>query len=260
VVSVCDEGGQVDKKKDRERSFLDELRAIYTEFPSGSVVDSECPDFLVQKGGKVIGIEMTDFVRGQGQSGSPQRESERLWDMVAVKAQAEFEKISDMPINIWFIGQLHKALVFSIVQKLASETVQLILRNIPARIYEHVVLTNREMRGTSLGQYISRIHILRVRNKDQVYWSSVRVDWTDVGCNEIANIIASKDAKIPHYLMRCDKVWLIIVAGAEAQHISSYMSAQEQLANCEFESHFDRVLIYDRIQKQVLPLKTVTSA
>lgn len=244
----------MDAKKARERYFLDEMRPIYPDFPEGNVTDSECPDFLIRQEYKTIGIEVTDFIRGQGAGGSPQREDEKLWDMVASKARAEYEQTSDVPVDIRFLGGLRRTLTFPIVQKLASETAQLVLQHIPRGLFESIELTNEEMEGTALSEFISRVRILRVRNKGQALWASIRAGWTGAIPNEIQSLVSMKDVKVQDYLKNCDEVWLVIVAEADALYISSHITSHENLARHTFTCQFNRALLYDRIERKVIPL------
>jgi hypothetical protein len=53
-------------KKALEPLFIEEVTAIYLDFPSGTITDSERPDFLVSSGSQATGIDVVDYVRGHG--------------------------------------------------------------------------------------------------------------------------------------------------------------------------------------------------
>jgi hypothetical protein len=65
-------------KKALEPLFLEEVTAIYLDFPSGTITDSERPDSLVSSGSQVTGIDVVDYVRGQDSGGSDYRRNELL--------------------------------------------------------------------------------------------------------------------------------------------------------------------------------------
>jgi hypothetical protein len=68
----------MDKKKALERLSLEEAAAIYPDFPSGNVIETERPDFLISSDSRVTGIEVVNYVRGQGAGGSADRRNEIL--------------------------------------------------------------------------------------------------------------------------------------------------------------------------------------
>ena len=50
-----------EKKDRREWGVIKMFRSCYSSFPIGSLSKSESPDFLLQSGGKTIGIELTEL-------------------------------------------------------------------------------------------------------------------------------------------------------------------------------------------------------
>src|SRR5438128_11209640 len=65
-------------KKDVERYHLELFRETCSDFPSGTIVDSEEPDFLIENGSAAIGIELTELYREASESGRPMQAWERL--------------------------------------------------------------------------------------------------------------------------------------------------------------------------------------
>jgi hypothetical protein len=91
------------RKKARERAVLDALRAGYPEFPSGQVTEGEEPDFTVDGGDLRTGIEVVDYVRGQGgPGGSALRRTESLWSRVANRAREIYEDTHSVPLLVVF--------------------------------------------------------------------------------------------------------------------------------------------------------------
>ena len=89
-------------KKARERLFLNEVVTLYPDFPFGSIINTERPDFLIMNNSQVIGIEVVDYIRGQNSGESVYRRNEILWQKVADTARAEFEAIHSDPSNSHF--------------------------------------------------------------------------------------------------------------------------------------------------------------
>ena len=81
----------MDPKKHRELSFLNEFRTLIPDFPRGQVRPADPPDFLIVDAGRVVGIELVDYVRGDASGGSLVRKAERDREVVAEIARSAFE-------------------------------------------------------------------------------------------------------------------------------------------------------------------------
>lgn len=72
-------------KKDAERAFLDLVSELYAGFPSGKIVSSESPDFIIQSGPKKkIGVELTRYDRP---GFSPRLSKSTLLELIRSKEQ-----------------------------------------------------------------------------------------------------------------------------------------------------------------------------
>src|SRR6266498_450350 len=77
------------QKKQREKELLDEFGALYVDFPIGTIVEAEEPDFLVQTSSQVLGIELLEFHKKEGGERSSQiRQRENFHERLAQRAQA----------------------------------------------------------------------------------------------------------------------------------------------------------------------------
>jgi hypothetical protein len=100
------------EKKKIERFILDEFRRLSNDLPPGDIIDGESPDFLLLHAEGVLGVEIEEFVRGQGPRGSSVRKGEEFRDKVAKRSQQLFEKSSSIPIQVvltWWPRILPKA-------------------------------------------------------------------------------------------------------------------------------------------------------
>src|ERR1700720_1027033 len=93
-------------KKDREEYFLNKVRSVYPDFPGGEIRvligDDERPGFLVINDERIIGLEVVDYIRGQGGAGSPLRHEEMLRARIVSKAREQFEMTHQIPLQIHF--------------------------------------------------------------------------------------------------------------------------------------------------------------
>jgi hypothetical protein len=72
--------------KAQERFYLDVLRRALPEFPSGEVIDSETPDFLITTETEVIGLEFTVFHLQPASGERPHQELQSLKDRAVTRA------------------------------------------------------------------------------------------------------------------------------------------------------------------------------
>jgi hypothetical protein len=59
---------------------------------------AETPDFLLLNGSSTIGIEVTDFIRGQSDQGSVRREVEMQHTAVLRVAQTSYKRVATEPL------------------------------------------------------------------------------------------------------------------------------------------------------------------
>ncbi len=199
-------------KKTRERFFLDEFAAVYPNFPSGAIKNSERPDSLVSDGSRVTGIETIDYVRGQDSEGSIYRRNEILWQGIADQARREFESLRSDPLMVHFLWRSDQQPRKAEISNLATSAATIIGRSVPKTLFKSARISHDELAGTPIQTFVSSIHVTRVRNARQASWSFIGAGFVSVSVNEVRDLIASKNAKVPAYLRRCDEVWLLIVA------------------------------------------------
>ena len=123
-------------KKNRERHFLDEFASIYPAFPTGIIIESESPDFLIEQDTKVIGIEIVDYVRGQNKKKSTKRSNEVLQSKIAIEAKEKFELKYNIPLRVNFFQNEEFDFCQSDVSTLADCVVSTIEKRIPKSLDE----------------------------------------------------------------------------------------------------------------------------
>jgi hypothetical protein len=242
-----------DNKKARERQFLEEFSINYPEFPAGKIVDSESPDFLIEQGTKIVGIEIVDFIRGQNKGESAERRNEILWKKIANEARSKFEAKFSAPLLVHFFWNNRYILRQSETSQLADSALGIIEKHIPENLFESVHVGSDEFDDILLEKVCHSITVWRVRNEKQSLWSFISSGWTEVQTNEIQYLLDSKNDKVPEYLKSCDTVWLIIVA--DGRYISSNIDITSAAISNAYNTLFEHVFVYDRISKGVFPLR-----
>lgn len=244
----------MNEKKALERSFLDEVRPIYPNFPFGATAETEQPDFLIFGQSHITGVEVVRYVRGQGKDrgGSADRRNDALRQQITVEARRKFELSHSGPLMIHFLWHPGRHLRKRDVHEIAAEAANIVEQSKPHALFDKTRIADDELLDTALGEFVSSIMVTRVRNERQVLWSSIDAGFVSVSPSELQQLIALKNAKVPDYLRRCDEVWLLIVA--DGSYISSTADLPEDIHGVRFPSLFRKVLFYDRPDRRIVTL------
>jgi hypothetical protein len=241
-------------KKARERLFLNEISTLYKDFPLGTIIEHESPDFIIDDNGNKLGIEMQDYIRGQTSVGSEKRYREMVLKKIIDKAQSEFESNCSIPVFVTFFWFPHRKPQKADISRFAKTIVSLLMNNIPSEPPSWVAIENEVIRNLLIGEFLHSMILIRTKNHSP--WTFVDGDLTDMRNSEIEWLISSKKGKISQYLSECNKVWLIIVADRE--YISSFGDLTPKVFERPYKTKFERVLFYDRVNRIVFQLPIIS--
>jgi hypothetical protein len=237
-------------KKSRERLLLSEVAELDVDFPSGTIIGDESPDFLIKLNNQVLGIEIVDYIRGQTSGESNNRRNEMVWKNIADKARVEFESKYSIPLVVQFFWYPHRHPRQTDVKQLAGYVSSLVANHIPSEYFAIVQISNNELGNTLLERFLRSMTICKV--KKQSLWSFVGGGFIEVQVDEIQWLLSSKNDKVNGYLKKCDSVWLLIVANG--RYISSNVDLPKNVLGHNYQSQFERVVFYDRFSRKVFPL------
>ncbi len=237
-------------KKVRERTFLNEISNLYKDFPSGTIIDHESPDFLVDQNSYILGIEIEDYIRGQTGEGSGKRHREMVWKSIIDKAQSEFEIGCNIPVMVSFSWFPNRQPQQADTKPFVKTIISIVANHIPPDLSSWADVGYEELENLPLGEFLHSMTVCRI--KEHVSWSFDEGDFTEIRANEIEWLISSKNSKVSQYLSACNTVWLIIVADGE--YISSYGDLTPEIVEHPYQTKFERVLFYDRVRKTVFKL------
>lgn len=236
----------MENKKDTERKYVLEVKEIVPDFPSGNIIDSESPDFLIKSKERTIGIEVTCFNRKQSTRNTNDREIEAIHSKIMNSAQRIFETKHKVPLQVSPTWKINNRLSRKQINILATSLVEIIEKNIPKDIHVLKTIENIEFRETPLSTYCSYINVIKLRKKP--LWASHEGGWIFVNKSEIDERIKNKKNKISCYLQKCNEIWLIIIC--EGNSISSSVDLQD-VDSWTFFSPFDKIFLYDREETTV---------
>jgi hypothetical protein len=238
----------MDRKQKQEREFIIGFSKVYDSFPVGKVCheDPPAPDFIVYNPERIIGIEVTQYIRGQNKNGSD-RHIDKIKQRIEDDAKSRFEQKHDIPliVSIRFPSWINlKGMSHDEELKLVGKIVKDVEENIPIQLSEHKEKISEKY---SIG-------VTRTRN--QSCWR-IQGGWLQGFPHEIQERINDKHQKITGYRKYCEalgeySLWLLIVAAGD------YITSQVCFSNLDsktFDTYFDKVFFYDRLNKFVIPIR-----
>jgi hypothetical protein len=245
-------------RKAEERRYLEELMHEYQAVPAAEVEESESPDFLIRIDGRIVGIEVTEYVRrGTGErqaprGGSSLRKIEDDGKRFAERAKDHFEEWYRTRLYVtfpWVGVRLPKR--SAEVASLAAELAELVRGYESQFGFENCQVPSSAIAGSALADYIGAPWIMRL-NEGYSSWSTGMAGKTTLLREEVQAEINRKTPKMNAYLQQCDAVWLLIVASGH--HPSSWATLSDDVTRHAYQFPFERVIFFDRANRQVATL------
>jgi hypothetical protein len=216
------------------------------------VEDFEGPDFLVHaEHDKTVGIEIVDYVRGQGVQGSVHRRDEELHQQVADEAKSRFEEEASVTLEAHFIWHPGRHLKKSLVTPLACQAVEVVKDHMPIDLLQTVIIHSDQF-SKPLRRYLHSLFLVRLSGAKPTIWSSGEGDFIGVSAEEVQSVVDLKNEKAEDYRQHCDRIWLLIVA--DGSYVSSMVELLPEVRAHSFEADFDKVIFWDRLQRRSVGL------
>jgi hypothetical protein len=217
------------KQKEREQQYVEQIREFVPDFPDGSLLPGETPDFRVDLGGEILGIEVTEVPNQR------RRAVESEWDSILRDAETlAGRSLPHLDVAVSFDashhirkpdrGRIGKALVSAVAAHLPPHGEQTQIRN--------------SWRG-ALPDAVRMIHVARYDRLTGHCWTPLDGGMVTTDCrSEIQNAVDRKQRRLPACLEKCRRCWLLIVASGNAP--SSFLDPDVSTRLARFSSEFDR--------------------
>jgi hypothetical protein len=232
-------------KKQIELLYLKKFLELLNVAPDSEIIETEAPDFLLQLGGKNIGVELTMFHSNyKNNNGLTRRAIEENWVLLknAIMKSVDRNELLKNTSGLLFFKNL---LIPSIKESelFIEELIRLSLYMINKKIKEIFPSTEYPL----LNKYLSKFYLEKV----QVYieWDSNH-NVATIGLSEEKLIKSIEKKLVANYKgQNIDEVWLIIVSG---HRLSQAMGIQliNKLNNFNkfngllMQSKYNKVFIY----------------
>jgi hypothetical protein len=241
-------------KKQVEARCLDVLRHEIGDFPSGTLAESESPDFLISTPHDTLGIEVTRIFQAsrQGEPLLQSQESER--QRIVQQAKQLCTGLPAVTVSVHFgaYPSVAKADRHSLSHKIAK----FVSSHVP-REGEFIAVKN-SFDSTELPDQVAFIHILGLPQQYEHSWTVPTAGFLQTNfIAELQSVLDEKGQLVSEYLRKCNRCWLLIVADGRAP--SSLFEPSAETRHHMYRSSFERAFYLESFGEMVVELTTERS-
>lgn len=229
-------------KKKQEIWLLERFRDLYPEFPVGTVVPYEKPDFLVgTEQGAVVGIEVREwFCDEESAGGSPSRRKESLNARIVQRSQELYSAWNLSQVNVGVNFDSQCSLKERQLETLAAEIAGIVARHVPSAAGQSEAVRYPEPSWKELPSEVMSIFIYRPPVERDVIWAAEGGGiLPTVTARHIEEVIRVKEPLLAKYRESANFVWLLIAAAGF--NTSGFCEVDPELGQHRFNSAFDQV-------------------
>ena len=200
-------------RKLRERQLLDVFVRL-SRIDAVVVEEREAPDFILNVGDRVVGVELTElYVDDDGQP-LPPKARESLANRVVAQARRLYEKRGGKPLHVAVGFAPYADLLTNSRTQLALSLADFLLaQDFPPDDYRNWSHSYR----MALPSQISFINAFAVPNEDCAHWYAPQAGWVaPLTENLIGECITSKAKKLDSYQLAAQDSWLVLVVSGGA--------------------------------------------
>jgi hypothetical protein len=202
-------------KKARERRFLNAFIRI-TKMPISILSEREAPDFLLDVGGRSVGLEVTElFVGAKGGQSEP-KASESIVDRIVADARRRYEKRGGRPLHVSF-GFSPNADFRLLSRDNTAEALATFLAALDLPVGELLKWKRPILGANPLPHQLEFMHVLALPHASMSPWVSPRAGWISPLTSDVLQpFIDRKAAKIHEYRQSMTDVWLLLAIEGNA--------------------------------------------
>jgi hypothetical protein len=224
--------------KELEKVHLEHFKLAFDGFPSGTVVQSEGPDFLIQGRQSTIGIEHTQMFQPGPTDGGSLQAQEKLRLKLLEHTQDRYSSAGGPALSAFVIFFPNKKISSKYLNNVAYNLAEVILRE--AIRQEHARFLQLSPITCDLPHPIAGVNILIRPGSNRSSFSPLEMGWIPaISSSDILSRIADKETKIIQYEKKCDEIWLLIVANEIA--VSSTVDLSQEAIQYSYSTNFDRL-------------------
>jgi hypothetical protein len=219
-----------------ERFYLEALRTVVPEIPSGHPTEPEPPDFLLRANRERLGIELTTFHLPPAPGQRPHQERQSLKDRTLELAQRLHHEASGPALYVGVYFNENIPLAKGDTQPLARAIAASVLSaSIPKSIKEPVQIPWGHRPEATSGILISPMN-----GKAGLWYADRGGCVADITAQQVATAVQAKARIAPLARRRCDKLWLVIVSDIFSRAAPAEITSEALAA--EYDALFDRLI------------------
>lgn len=227
--------------KKRERALLNRAAAFYPELNDGDILEGESPDFVIKRADDCIGVDVTEYVHKQNPKITSDRQRETALRRQNDAARERYAQRCDVPIYVATTWAASYHPQKKEMYRLADVMAQVVVDHLPAHADGSHLIGHDVLRNYGLVTVVTSLFVLRLAAGGISSWTMSGSGPSKVFPGEIQAVIHDKNGKVARYRLKCERIWLLIVAAGD--DLASSAALYDDVRDYVFESCFDRVLI-----------------
>jgi hypothetical protein len=212
--------------------------------------NAPAPDLIFPKSD--LGIEVTEYLLGQGKGGSHSRRLESVRRKIVHDAQLEYEKNMSHCLQVSVIWASIDCPTTG-EEKIISQAV---LRLVTIQTSGSGRLWRigwEQFKEPVLQKYVAEVSIYLIGDIGQSCWASSAAFWLWEAEKRVRVALDEKEPKVSAYRKFCRELWLLIVA--DKSWLSAKFFPDQNFAKATFHSSFDRAFLLDESSSLVHELR-----
>jgi hypothetical protein len=257
-----------EKKDRREWGVIKMFRSCYSSFPIGSLSKSESPDFLLQSGGKTIGIELTELKYEREDKEFNLRAHEDFLSSLMEEAQLLISDSIDLKlvVEVLFLDDISPIVAMvdesarDLIRKgLAEQVAEIVRENIPEATGLKFTIDRTSKYGhEKLPAKIKSIKIHNVTGRwyEGLWYAAISTKVKPLTIASVSQRLMDKNKKMKKYNPNCDEQWLVIIQNSFLMANDYNSESADKALTHLYRSEFDRVYVFERSEGLVSLLRT----
>jgi hypothetical protein len=238
------------QSKQQEHRFVGILRQRIPDFPSGRLVETESPDFVIITRNGKVGVEVTKIHQQTASNRLRRQESEQ--EKIANEAVQIFETKSSIPLEVEIHFSANSVFNKRNRSRLAMAIANLINAYLPSEAGP-LVSRNDWSDQEAFPYEVDSISIYRLAGLKQNFWSVPSAGLVQENfVAEMQAVITKKDTLITKYQI-CSEYWLLIVA--EGNSASTFFHPSSPTVEHRYTSAFKRIFFLEAFTRKLWELR-----
>ena len=223
--------------KNRERYYLDALRAALPEVPKGEATEPEPPDFVLRSERGALGIELTVFHLPTAPGTQSYQERQSLKGRIVRLAERIHHEAGGPPLYVRVFFSAHQALRKQDTLPMARGLAASVLGcRVPRSSLESVEIPWGQRPAFTWGILVHP----SVDGRDKLWYPDAGGWVADITPQHVADVLQAKARTAALARSRCDHLWLVIVNDGFGRTAPAEITPEA--CGAVYDAPFDRVI------------------